>query len=169
MLQPVYHNYGLQRNVWAKNMLLLLNEDSGIHIIRPSVQTKSRLHNLRPQSPNNKRISSFLHLEKAEREKTWVSKRLCVASEGVGIQLISMLTSTGSTSWAMITNWAFLDSTSVVTVLVPARTTGGLFVGASGFPFARSSALAFSLSFFCCFVSGRYLSSRRNNCEAKME
>ena len=66
-------------------MLLLLNEHSGIHIIRLSVQTKSRLHNLRPQSPNNKRISRLLHLEKAEREKTGNSKRLCVASEGVGI------------------------------------------------------------------------------------
>lgn len=57
-------------------------------------------------------------------------------------------------------------STRRVTVLTPERMTGGRFVTSSFLPAARASARAFSRCFFCSFVSGRYLSSRRKACVA---
>jgi len=66
----------------------------------------------------------------------------------------------------MTTSCAFFFSTRHVTVFTPDRTTGGRFVGASIFPFTRSSARPFNRAFFSWRVSGRYLSIRRNSCVA---
>lgn len=53
----------------------------------------------------------------------------------------TMVTSMGSTSWAITTSWAFFFSTRVVTVLIPCLTTGVRFVGASAW---RNKKFTFS-------------------------
>merc|ERR1719474_2350278 len=80
----------------------------------------------------------------------------------------NITSSMGSTSLAMTTSWAFFFSIRVVTVLTPWRTTGALLLGASSFPSALAAALALSLSFLACLVSGRYLSRSLNNCIASV-
>lgn len=60
----------------------------------------------------------------------------------------------GSTSFATSTSWAFWFSTKVVTVLTPARRTGGLWVGTSPLLPTFFSAQANNLCCFSCFVSG---------------
>ena len=47
-------------------------------------------------------------------------------------------------------------------MLIPDLTTGGRLVGTSSLPFTRCSARSVSLTLRSCFVSGRYLSIRRN-------
>ncbi len=79
----------------------------------------------------------------------------------------SLITSIGSTSWAMTTSWAFFCSTSVTTVLTPVRTTSGRLVGVSCLPAALSAALLTKRARRSFLVSGRYLSNSLNNCEAK--
>jgi hypothetical protein len=57
----------------------------------------------------------------------------------------------------------------VVTVLMPALTTGARLEGASSLPAALASARSFSRSLFASFVSGRYLSSSLNVWVAKQQ
>lgn len=66
----------------------------------------------------------------------------------------------------MTTNCAFFCSTREVTELMPNRSTGGLLVAASSPVFCRFSARSLRRAFFFCFVSGLYLSRRRNRLEA---
>lgn len=73
------------------------------------------------------------------------------------------LTSIGSTSWAMMTNCAFFCSTSLVTVLVPARTKIGFFLGCTSLPLALASAIFFRRCFLANGDSGRYFSNSLNN------
>lgn len=74
-------------------------------------------------------------------------------------------TSNGSTSWAMITNWAFLDSIREVTWLRPYLTTFGL-TAATLSTFFPSTALTSVLAAaskracFCLRVSGLYFSRK---------
>ncbi len=72
-------------------------------------------------------------------------------------------TSTGSTSWAIMTNWAFFCSTNDVTVLTPLRTTNGRFVGWSGLPSLRSLARWNKRAFLSFLASGLYLSNSLNS------
>lgn len=72
--------------------------------------------------------------------------------------LHTKLTSIGSTSWAMMTSWAFFCSTNLVTVLHPALNALGFFDGASSLPATLASAFDFKRALFCNFVSGRYFS-----------
>ena len=72
-------------------------------------------------------------------------------------------TSSGSTSWAMTTSCAFFCSISVVTVLMPDRTTSGRFVGTSSLPLTRCSARSTRRALRARAGSGRYLSIRRNS------
>lgn len=76
------------------------------------------------------------------------------------------LTSIGSTSWAITTNWAFFCSTSLVTVFVPARMKFGFFFGWTSLPFALAAAIFFNRCFLANVDSGRYFSSNLNNCTA---
>ena len=78
-----------------------------------------------------------------------------------------LLTSIGSTSWAMTTRRAFLFSTNAVTWLMPYFTLMGFFPGASCLPSAFFSALAVRRAFFSAFVSGRILCNNLNNCVAE--
>ena len=71
---------------------------------------------------------------------------------------VQTLTSIGSTSWAMMTSWAFFCSTNLVTVLQPALKVGGFFFGASSFPATLASAFDLRRALFCNLVSGRYFS-----------
>ena len=77
-----------------------------------------------------------------------------------------LLTSIGSTSWAITTRRAFLFSTNAVTWLMPYFTLMGFFPGASCLPSAFFSAFAVRRAFFSAFVSGRILCNNLNNCVA---
>lgn len=81
-------------------------------------------------------------------------------------QILKTLTSIGSTSWAMTTNWAFFCSINLVTVLVPAFNVFGRFFGWTSLPLALASAIFFKRCFLANEVSGRYFSSILNNCTA---
>ena len=72
-------------------------------------------------------------------------------------------TSMGSTSWAMMTSWAFFCSTRLTMVLMPLRTTSGRLLGWSGLPAARSAARFTRRVRRSLVVSGRYLSSSLNS------
>lgn len=63
----------------------------------------------------------------------------------------------------MITNCAFFCSISLVTVLVPARTKIGFFLGWTSLPLALASAIFFKRCFLANGDSGRYFSNNLNN------
>merc|ERR1740129_1104801 len=69
------------------------------------------------------------------------------------------INSTGSTSCAMMTNLAFLDSTNSVTWLIPNLMTAGALFSVSFFP-----AMSLIRCAFCALVSGANFFTKRANC-----